>query len=144
MSPREPSLLGQLDPDAYVVEVAALLDVLGVEHEAVYLGVPRSKAALFAQDLRAGQAARGVSRSSPNQMLLPDQVEAAVRTRPGVSFRVAGWVARAIARDLEVGRRVRLGLPAFGPAPRLILAGQVPLTHARPHDGLPSSTQGEP
>lgn len=115
-SRREPSLLGQLDPEAFVVEVAALLDVLGTEHETVRLGLPRSKGALFARDLRAGQAARGVVRSSPREVLLPDHVEAVIRSRPGVDLQFAGWMARAVARDLEVGRRLRFGLPPLGPA----------------------------
>jgi hypothetical protein len=137
MSPREPSLLGRLDPDAYVVEVAALLDVLGVEHDTVCLGIPRSKAALFAQDLRSGQAARGVVRSSPDKTFLPDHIEATVRTRFGVHLRVAGWTARAIAHDLEVGRRIRLGLPTLGRALCPTPAAQERSTHDTPHNSLP-------
>lgn len=140
MSPREPSLLGRLDPDAYVVEVAALLDVLGVEHDTICLGVPRSKAALFAQDLRLGQAARGVVRSSPDKVPLPDHVEATTRTRAGVSVRLTGWMARAIAYDLEVGRRVRLGLPALSPPPRPVAEGQERPTYDAPHQRLPPQT----
>lgn len=123
MSPREPNLLRQLDPDAYVVEVAALLDVLGVEHETVRLSIPRSKAAFFAQDLRAGQTARGVVRSSPSHVLMPDHIEATVRTQAGVTLQIPGWVARAVAHDLEVGRHIRLGLPVFSSAPFPALAG---------------------
>jgi hypothetical protein len=136
--PREPSLLGQLDPDAYVVEVAALLDILGVEHEIVHLGIPRSKAALFAQDLRTGQAARGVVRSSPGHVLLPDHIETTVQIRLGVVIQVAGWMARAVAHDLEVGRRIRLGLPGFisahCPGPE-VRKQPVP---AKPSNGSPS------
>lgn len=123
MSPREPNLLRQLSPEAYVVEAAALLDVLGVERETVRLSIPRSKAALFAQDLRAGQTARGVVSSSPGHVLMPDHIEATVRTQAGVTLQIAGWVARAVAHDLEVGRCIRLGLPAFNSAPFPALAG---------------------
>lgn len=140
MSPRELSLLGQLDPDAYVVEAAALLDVLGVEHETVHLGIPRSKAALFAQDLRMGQAARGVVRASPGHVLLPDHVEAIVRTRLGISLQIAGWMARAVAHDLEVGRRIRLGLPAFSSASFPALTGQQRSACTKPQDRLPPQT----
>lgn len=140
MSPPEPSLLGRLDPDAYVVEVAALLDVLGVEHDTVCLGIPASKAALFAQDLRSGLAARGVVRSSPREKFLPDHVEATIRTQSGVRLQVTGWMARAIAYDLGAGRRIRLGLPALSPTPCPAPAGQQQSTHNTPHDRLPPRT----
>jgi hypothetical protein len=140
MSPRERSLLARLDPDAYMVEIAALLDVLGVEHDTVCLGLPRSMAALFAQDLRSGQAARGVVRSSPDQTFLPDDIEATIRNRAGVRLQVPGWIARAIACDLEVGRRIRLGLPALSRTPRPIAAGRERSTSTTRHDRLSRPT----
>ena len=116
MSPREPNLLSRLDPDAYMVEIAALLDILGIEHATVRLGVAQSRGSLFVQDLRTGQAARGVVRSCAGEALLPDHIEAALHTQLGIEVQLPGQAARAVARDLEVGRRVRLGLPVLGSA----------------------------
>ena len=140
MIPQEPSLLGQLGPDAYVVEIAALLDALGAEHDTVRLGIPRSKAALFVQDLRLGLAARGVVRCPAEGVFLPDHVEATTRTQSGVHLQVTGAMARAIAHDLEAGRRIRLGLPALSSTPRPILVAHNRSAHEMPHDRLPPRT----
>ncbi len=140
MSPREPSLLGQLDPDASVVEIAAVLDVLGAEHGTVCLGIPRSKAALFVQDLPLGLAAHGVDRAPADGVFLPDHVEATTRTQSGVRLQVTGGMARAIAHDLEAGRRIRLGLPALSSTPRLIPVAQEWSAYGVSYDRLPPQT----
>lgn len=129
---RERSLLGGLDPEAFVVEVAALLDVLGAAYETVRLRVARDKAALFAQDLRAGQAARGLDPAS-GEARLPGYVAAEAQAEPGVDLLLTGWMCRHVAGDLEAGRSLRLG------SPPLVEPGRVRIPAPRaddaPHQG---------